>query len=818
MPDGPALPSRPPWVAIGLLSGVGLGYEILLTRLLSLVHWHHLVPVVISLALLGYGASGTLLSLFRPVMLRRFGLVFTSAATLFALTAPLAFVAVRSVPFNPEAIPWAPGQLAWLLAIFLLLAMPFFCLATSIGLALTAFAARAHSVYAVDLLGAGAGAVSATLALYWAHPDQILFAVGLLGLVGTLIGLLEIGCLNPARLLPLVASVFLLWGAHAAGLLHSPPAEYKDLHRALLSPGSQIEAQLVGPMGVITAVRSDRVPMRYAPGLSLRAGSGPPEQRGLFIDGDSAGAITRFDGIHPPQYLADLSSMLPYQLLPRARVLVLEPGGGTAVLQALAGGAVTVDVVEPNATLSGLIRGPYGAFSGALYDLPAVRLQLEDARRFLDLSDASFDLVVVDLVDTQDASATGLAAQRVSYLYTREAFRSMLDRLEPGGLLSITRWLQLPPRDILRLVATAIMALEDRGVRDPGRHLAVIRGWNTTVMLASPSPLSDQTVQRIRSFAQSRSFDLVYHPGLSPEDVNRFNRLETPLLHEGVAALLSGARDDFIEAYPFSIAPVTDDRPFFFRYSRWRNLGELLSLPGGIGYGQIDWGYWVLVAAALQALVLGLVMILWPLRCLPSGPAVPQNRIVVRWLSYFALIGMGYLFVEVAYLQHMQRFLGHPVHAVAAVLGGFLSFSGLGSAVAARLPGSRRALVGALGSVAGLAVVTLMMLPPLMGWVSGLSMPLRFGFAVVVIAPVAFAMGMPFPLALRMLAARAPPLLPLAWGVNGCASVVSAVTAALLAMAVGFRGVVLCAACLYLLAGAMLVSRSPASPNGSSAG
>jgi hypothetical protein len=179
----------------------------------------------------------------------------------------------------------------------------------------------------------------------------------------------------------------------------------------------------------------------------------------------------------------------------------------------------------------------------------------------------------------------------------------------------------------------------------------------------------------------------------------------------------------------------------------------------------------------------------------------------MSWVGYFALIGLGYLFIELAYLQQMQRFLGHPVYAASAMLAGFLVFSGFGSALAGRLPETRWMPLVLTVSIGTLAVGTLMASPAVMGWGIEFPAPVRFGLAVFLIAPLALLMGMPFPLALRTLERQAPPLLPLAWGVNGCASVLSAVTAALLAMEIGFRGVVVCAAVLYVLAGILFTRR-----------
>jgi hypothetical protein len=183
---------------------------------------------------------------------------------------------------------------------------------------------------------------------------------------------------------------------------------------------------------------------------------------------------------------------------------------------------------------------------------------------------------------------------------------------------------------------------------------------------------------------------------------------------------------------------------------------------------------------------------------------------------YYAAIGLAFLFIEIASIQRFTLFLAHPLYAIGVVLAGFLLFAGIGSGVAPalerRLAGARVGALGlAIAAIVLLAVVYILALPPLFAALATLPDLARIALSLALIAPLAFFMGMPFPLALARLRSDAPHLVPWAWAINGCASVLSAILATLLAMTFGTRMVVLTAAALYVLAGAAFArtSRAP---------
>ena len=404
-----------------------------------------------------------------------------------------------------------------------------------------------------------------------------------------------------------------------------------------------------------------------------------------------------------------------------------------------------------------------------------------------------------------------------SPIYTIEALRAYLDHLNPGGLVAISRWLGNPPRDTIKLLATAIAALEGGAgtsarETDPGERLVLLHGWNAATLLMKNGRFTRSEIAALRSFAAERQFDLAWYPGVTGDEVNRYNRLAKPTLYDAAVALLGPGRSTFLADYRFNISPATDDRPFFFRFFKWSLLPQLMALHGQGGFVFVDAGYLVVVLALLQAIIASGILVLLPLAWLRRGEERRAAPGPVRVAFYFLLIGLAFLFVEIAFIHRFSLFLGHPLAAISVTLAGFLVSAGLGSGiskrVAARWP--EAAIMLAIAAIVSLGAVYAMVLPPLFGGLMGLSLPAKIAVAVGLLAPLGFVMGLPFPLGLSRVSDSTPALVPWAWGINGCASVVAAVLASLLAMHIGFTTVLVLALALYTATPLLLGRSRPA--------
>ncbi len=794
--------ARLPYVSVALVSAAALGYEILLMRLFSIIQWHHFAYMMISLALLGYGASGTFIALTRDTLLKCFNPAYWLNLVLFGLSAVACYLAAQQIPFNPEEVLWDWRQPVHLLTIYLLLSLPFFFAANAIVLALTRYRQKISLIYAADLLGAGLGSLGIVLLLFIVFPDVALKIIGAVGIVAALIAARELRMPRwPWQGMALAGTVLLL--ALPARWLEPQVSPYKGLSQTLRIAGTQIIDRRASPLGVLTLLESTATPLRHAPGLSLFASAPIPDQLALFTDADALTAINHNPQQLPLDYLEQLTSALPYYLAKPARVLILGTGGGAGVQQALNHDVPLIDAVELNPQLIDLVRDDYGAWSGQLYRRAGVRVHIADARGFIRRSDQHYDLIQISPLDAFGASSAGLYVLNESYLYTVEALQDYLARIAPGGYLSLSRWIKLPPRDTLKLFATAVRSLEASGSTSPGKQLVLIRGWQTSTLLVKNGEFTPGEISALRAFCKARAFDLAWYPGMPASEANRVNILEQATFFQAARAL-TRHDDTFTNRYKFDINPATDNRPYFFHFFKWNVLPEILSLRGQGGLPLLEAGYLVLVATLVQALVISVIFILLPLVALRRQHDTPADISRIRVVVFFFAVGLAFLFMEIAFMQKFILFLHHPLYAMATVLATFLIFAGLGSAWTTRWqqrgePLSRHA-GKVVAAIALIGIAYTFLLGPLFDSLMSLPLAFRVLISILLLAPLAFYMGMPFPLGLARVGACSPALVPWAWGINGCASVLSAVMATLLAIQFGFTVVILSAVLLYLLA------------------
>ena len=814
------MPQRPPYLSVALISGAALAYEILLMRLFSIIQWHHFSYMIIGLALLGYGFSGTFVSIFQYWLRARFRHVYLTSLLLFGLTSVASFMLAQTLPFNAELILWDYRQVGYLLIIFLLLSQPFFFAATAICLAFMQYSGQVSRIYAWDLAGAGLGSLSVIGLLFVVFPQNALLVIGALGLVSLVVASVELRIKKHKPILVVLGLSTMLLALAAVSLdLHMSP--YKSLPQTLRVSGTEVIEQDSSPFGLISIVDSATVPFRHVPGLSLGSTEEPLPQLGIFTDGDNMTVITKAaEDMSELAYLDQVTSALPYHLADPASVLIVGAGGGTDILQALYHSeqhhsALVIDAVELNPRLIDIVGSRYSDFNGSLYQREGVSVHAGDVRGFLSQNRKKYDLIQLSLMDAFNASASGLYALNEDYLYTIEALKTYLDHLAPGGHLALTRWVKMPPRDTLKLFATAIDALNLQGVEDPADRLALIRSWQTSTLLIRNGAFTEQDVQKIRKFSDERSFDVAFAAGMPPPK-DSYNQLAAPWFQNGTAALLSDDRDQYLEDYKFDLQPAADDKPYFHHFTKWSSLPEIFRLRDRGGMSLIEWGYVVLVLTLLVAAVLSVILITLPLLVLPRSSIEDKDAVSkTRVILYFLLIGIAFLFMEIAFMQKFILFLHHPLYSFAVTLAAFLVFAGLGSYLSAELSHhySRRTILK--GSITGIVLISLsyiLLLDDLFMWLSVIPVFLKILLTIMLVAPLALLMGMPFPLALSSLADRAQTLIPWAWGINGCASVISASLATLLAIHSGFSTVILIAMLLY--AGVVFVYPEPVQKQG----
>jgi hypothetical protein len=770
-------------------------------RALSIGHWHHFSYLVISTALLGFGAGGTFVAVGSKTLAKHYKRWLWSLATGFAVTVPAAFYISQMVPFDELQLIWDRRQILYLVAYYLFFFVPFFCAGGSIALAFTVFADRAPRLYFFNMTGSGLGAAGIVALMYGNAPEHLLLVISGVAFAAALILAFVLSRRWVAGTLLAMAMCLLVFNPTGPLALSINISQHKSLVWYRELPEAQLGGPRFSPLGRLDTVRAPTI--RSFPGLSLKFAGTLPEQMLIIGDADGISAVNRFEDFSDLECYDYMTSSLAYHLASEPEVCIIGAGGGSDVAQALSLGAAKVTAVEMNAQIIDLVHNTFNEFASGLFRRADVEIIAAEGRSFLQTTPEWFDVISISVLDSFSASAAGLYALNESHLYTVEAVEQALLRLWPQGLLSITRVLKSPPRDSLKMLATITDALRRRGVAEPGNHIIMIRSWSTATVVVSPQPLSDSQVATARNFAGERSFDLVHVPGMEPSEVNRYHVLEEgPVYYNGAEQILSSEHERFLGDYAYNIRPATDDRPYFFDFFKWKSLPHMIRTLGRRWLPFSEWGYLVLVATLLQAALASGLLILLPLWIAKPIRTAEARKLPV--LVYFLLLGLAYMFLEMGFIQKMTLLIGHPVFGVAVTLVGFLFFSGCGSLACGRLLSSgrppRRMIPIAISIVVLLGIAEIALLRFGFEWLVSFSRPVRLMMALVITSPLAFFMGMPFPAGLKHLAARGQPLVPWAWGVNGFASVTGAVLGTLLAISAGFTVVAFIALGGYFLA------------------
>ncbi len=773
--------------ALALVSSALIGFQLVLMQLLSLVQWYHFAYMVISVALLGFGAAGTVLSLARSWFLRRFHLVVPLAMIGCGAAMPTAAWLAASdtalARFDSYLLFVDAGQFGSLVVTYLLFFIPFFLGALAVGLMLVRFSKEAGTYYFANLLGSGVGALLA-LALMWVLPPPLLPPA--IGLVAVASGVLVIPRRYRLRLVPAAVVALLVCGWFLLQPFEPQRSQFKDLSKTLDMPGAEIATARSSPYGLVEVVSAPA--LRYAPGLSLTYRGDIPVQKAVFNNGNWYGPVTAAaDSVHLLDYS---TAVLPYVVDSPRVVLDLHARTGSNAAQALTHGAKAVTAVEPHESVLSLLRNELAPETDSLLQHPAVTVRAEEPRTYLAATRDSFALITQPIVGAFGGTL-GLFALQEQYGLTVEAFGEMWRRLDAGGMISVTSWMDYPYRNPLKLLATLVRTLHEAGVDAPRRHLAAWRSWGTVTFVATRAPLDDEALARIREAARALSFDPLLLPGIRAEERMRSNALQDTTFFEFIDRIVAGDRA-FLDQYDFDIAPATDDHPYFSQFLKWRTVPRLIDEIGRSSFPFMELGTLVTAATFVQIFFVAILLIILPL--FRRGWAGGGKA----WtLVYFSGLGIGYLFVEMVLIQRFVLYLGHPIYAVAAVLAAILIFSGIGSSVSQRLGVTPAAMATAAGTVALLIALYALFLMPLLRATISLPLFLKGFLALLIVGAPAFVMGMPFPFGLRFLTERRRSHVPWAWAINGCLSVMSAALAALLAVQLGFVAVMLFAAAAY---------------------
>jgi hypothetical protein len=781
------LSGRTAWLCAGLflVTLATLMLEVLDTRLLSVVTWYHLSFLAVSVAMLGMAGGAVLVfvggDLFAPERVPR---LLPGATLALALAIPISHVANLAMPM-PGVRGFSPSEIAGLGVATLVLAIPFVISGVVVTLALTRTGMSVGVLYGADLVGAAAGC----LGIVW---------------------LLDRSDITSAAFATAVCCGFASWCfARFAGRRGVAPA----VMSLLLAACGLANARAAHPLGVLYPkdqwlwLRDDIVeyskwnahsyvtvwkPMPKTPqywGAAKNAPEPPVMIAHANIDGQAGTAITQWDG--DPETLDWVQydvTAIPYYLR-HGRAGIIGVGGGRDVLTAIRFGSASITGIEVNESLLTAIQGPYRDFA-RVAGYPGVTLVHDEARSFLTRAGERFDVLQMSLIDTWAATGAGAFTLSENGLYTRQGWQVFLKSLSPSGVFSVSRWFD--PGNVsetTRLLSLGVASLFDFGVASPRRHLLLVTRDKVATLLTSPSPFTGADQAIVERLAAESGFDLRVTPWQTPAD-DRFARI--------AAATSPDALDAAIQDPVFDFSPPTDRRPFFFNLLKPAAAARFseadLRSPGVMRGNLIATR--TLIALAGIAAVLVAAIIGWPLLRL-GRPAIP-SMVFRASLAYFAIIGLGFMFVQIPLLQRFSVYLGHPTYAFSIVLFCMILSAGFGSFASERLD-LGRPLFKRVPLAAGLlALVEAAVLQTAIGSTVGWPFAARVTVVAVFIAPLAFLMGMCFPIGMRLLGRHSDRVTAWMWGVNGACGVMGSILAVMTSMWLAIDAGLAIAGALYL--------------------
>jgi hypothetical protein len=761
------------YLGVFLISASVLMLELILTRIFSVKLYYHYAFMVISLALLGSGASGVYVYLFpeffRPGRLEK---QLFWASWLFAVSIPLALGLILHLDFQ---LDFTLRQLGRIFLLYSIPAVPFFLGGFCISLAMTHLSANVSRLYGFDLAGAACGCLLVIPLLNYLGGPQAMLSITLSACLACwLFSSWGSSANKRCRWLPLLvaAPVFgVLLGVSNHPLLKIEYVKGRSEGEPLFSRWNSFSR--------ITVVQVDN----------------DPQNTWIIMDGDAGTLLPRFDGdLERWSFLKTKVSSLAYQLKSDAKTLIIGPGGGIDVLSALVFENRRITGVEINPIIvNNVMRGHFREFTGNLYFRPEVRIYVDEARSFIRKTQEQYDIIQATLVDTWAATAAGAFALTENNLYTVEAFKDYFSKLKSDGILTFTRWNLDPPQQDLRLVSLTRSAMEELGMPHPENSIMVVRERRQREAVASTflfkkSGFTDNEVKTVEAVSRANSFDLLYTPQTRPN--NPFVQLVT-----------TDTLEDFYLNYPYDVSPPRDNRPFFFHTVRLRDMWRSLFLSWESKKTNV--GVLVLILVSIAASVLVLVFILVPLCWFRRS--VFRARRDLREVTYFICLGFAFILVEITLIQKFILFLGPPVYALGVVLFSMLLFSGLGSFFSRRLIAVpfHQSIRKVCLLLAALVVIYLFALPYFLYHLVGFSMLHKAFLVIALQMPLSFLMGMPMPLGIRRLHHSSVQLIPWAWGMNGSASVLGSIVTVLIAINAGFDQALLTAVGFYVLAAAL---------------
>jgi hypothetical protein len=750
-----------------------IGFQLAIISLLSYSQWHHFAYLAVSIAMLGFGSSGVILSVWVNF--------FRSKANILL---PWIYIGTGLMMFlSPILInhPWfrfdtfllftSYNQLVKLLITCFILFIPFLLGATALGLFFMTRSSEIAKLYAWNLAGSAFGGVIMVGLSNYFLPMNLVALFGF----GSIISGGLIAKSNKQRLFliaTILTGILVLWLQPAIPFT----SEFKSLSKTLLIPGTKVQKKIPLAQGTLEFIASENI--RQAQGLNLSYNGSVPIVDIAFLNAQSYCAFERGevgDGFYNNNLFA-----FPYLLnkVNPEKVLLLQPNSTFFITQAIELGAKEVKVIEP-------IKPVADSLNSFNWNRDCVNVVNSYPRAYIHSGSEFWNIILFP--NGGSLSSAGLSALEEQYIYTTEAIANAFQRLKKDGILVLSSYMDNPPRYSLKMLALVSESLKSLGLQ-PSNHIIALRSWNSLLVVVKQISFTENEFEYATNFANDQGFDMV-----NPTAIFEHNSLSDSLFKVIADEIIFSKRTEVSENYIFNLSAPTDNQPFFSQFMKVSEIRSYFRMFGTQSVPFLELGYFIIWACLLICLLLAILAIAFPLFI-----SLKKRKLILWVWIYFSLLGMAYMLIEIALIQRSILIVGNPITASALVISAMLCFSAVGSFYSAKFD-IKRSLSYILISIGFLVTIIAFFGNSLSNWKVGDELFLKIILLVVSIAPLASLMGMAFPMGMRIISERYPDQIPIAWGVNGFFSVLAAPIATIIAIEGGYTFVIMISALFYSL-------------------
>ncbi|MGC1375356.1 MAG: hypothetical protein WA821_03980, partial [Anaerolineales bacterium] len=725
------------FLGLFLVAFSGLSLEIILVRLLSVTTWYYLAFFSISTAMLGMTAGATKVFLspqaFSDENLPR-SLWKSCIYLTFSIPVTLILLCLIPLDFSSSVM-----SLFALLITTIACALPFYFSGTVVSAVMTKYKLPMGKLYASDLIGASMGCLFVLVGL------EVFDAPSLILLCSCISALAAI-CFawkQPSIRFPRLGFVlFLLF--LAAGLANSLSAAgiRPLIVKGKIEPATTYTLERWNSFSRVAVYQEEFSPPDDW-GLSPSAPNTPIYQRHVNIDGSAATVMGKFNSIQDIDHLRYYVSNIAYYIAPKGKALIIGMGAGRDVQSAILFGQKHVVGVEINPILVNLLQKDFRGFAG-LADRPDVTLVTAEARGYLSQNPEKYSIIQMSLIDTWAATGAGAFSLSENTLYTVEAWDLYLNRLEDNGIFTVSRWYS-PDRisETGRVVSLAVAALQDQGVQEPSKHIALITMGNMATLILRRQPFTQEDINKLSQVCKELGFGVILLPGQPPAD-RLLGDIASAQTRDQLLAVIAGTELNY--------TPPTDESPYFFNMLRLTNIGAAAMVSGGVMQGNLI-ATLTLLLLVVTLLVVAIATIVLPLAFKTQYGIEINLHAETLWAGalYFSLIGAGFMLTEIALIQRLTVLLSHPIYALGILLFTLIASTGIGSLISDRLPLTRKPWlylypIVTAGCIIGLGFLLNALLPAMIA----APILLKIGVSVAVIFPVGLLMGLFFPTGMRL--------------------------------------------------------------------